>query len=64
MTSIIEGRRLAALLQIPEAELQELAQERRLPFGFSALGGLYVRCGDLALWEAAAKNFRRSNAAI
>jgi hypothetical protein len=59
---IIEASRLARLIRIREADLQDLAQERQLPFSMSAHDGLYIRAADLDLWKAAAKSIEGKHA--
>jgi hypothetical protein len=60
-TNIIGGRQLAALIRFREADLQDLAQEQRLPFSVSA-HGFYIQRRDLDQWKAVAKSFREKNA--
>ena len=49
---IVSSKELARRIGIRESELGEFANSKKLPFSWSASGGLYIRRDDLAQWQA------------
>jgi len=56
--SVIEGRDLARLINLPEAKLQQLGVRAQLPFSFNPSVGIWIRRSELPQWQRAANAYR------
>jgi hypothetical protein len=50
----ISGDELMQLLDVSEAQLEEITRHSRLPFTVTGPRGMYIRARDLPAWHAAA----------
>jgi hypothetical protein len=55
---VLEAHDLARTLGVPVGDLQEIAQQTRVPFSMSTLVGLWIRRADLPAWHQAAQRWR------
>lgn len=51
--NIILSRELALKLNIPELQLEEIANVRQLPFARSTVVGFYIHRDDFPVWREA-----------